>query len=70
MQRALGAPKRDTDSKDLLTAVHRAEVGHRPVEIDQAQQALGGEPCRTIVWRKAIPNSTFMDRHAWMGASL
>src|SRR6056297_218675 len=40
VQRALGATIWDADGEGLLAAAQRAEVGHRPVEADQAQQAL------------------------------
>ena len=44
VQRALGATVGDVNGQGFLTARQRAEVGHRPVEANQAQQAFD-EPC-------------------------
>ena len=40
VQRALRTTVGDVDGQGLLTAGQRAEVGHRPVEADQPQQAF------------------------------
>jgi len=40
LQGALRAPIRDVHCECLLTARQCAEVGHRPVNTDQPQQAL------------------------------
>ena len=45
VQQILGATIGDVDGQGFLTALQRAEVGHRPVEANQAQQAFD-EPCR------------------------
>ena len=45
VQRTLGAAIGDVDGQGFLAARQRAEVGHRPVEANQAQQAFD-EPCR------------------------
>ena len=45
VQRPFGATIRDVDGEGLLAAAQRAEVGHRPVKPDQAQQAFD-EPRR------------------------
>ena len=45
VQRTLGAAIRDIDGQRLLAARQRAEVGHRPVEANQSQQAFD-EACR------------------------
>ena len=45
VQRALGTAVGDVDGQGLLTARQSAEVGHRPVEANQTQQALD-EPGR------------------------
>lgn len=45
VERTPGAPIRDVDGEGLLVAAQRAEVGHRPVKADQAQQAFD-EPGR------------------------
>ena len=45
VQRTLRAAVLDVDGQGFLTARQRAEVGHRPVKANQAQQAFN-EPCR------------------------
>ena len=45
VQQILGAAIGDVDGQGFLTALQRAEVGHRPVEANQAQQAFD-EPGR------------------------
>ena len=66
MQPAGGSAIRDVDLQGLLTAAEGAEVWHRPVEVDQMQQALykpRGLP-------EPNPNSTFIVRQVWIAASL
>src|SRR5690606_37550953 len=45
VQRPFGATIRNVDGEGLLASAQRAEVGHRPVKADQAQQAFD-EPGR------------------------
>ena len=45
VQRTPGAPIRDVDGQGLLAAGQRAEVRHRPVQVDQAKQALDKPGC-------------------------
>ena len=45
VQRTLGAAIRDIDSQCLLAARHGAEVGRRPVEANQSQQAFDEAGC-------------------------
>jgi hypothetical protein len=66
VQRAVRAAVGDVDLQGLLAPRQRAEVGHRPVQADQPQQALD-EPGGLA---SAMPNSTFIVRQVWMAASL
>jgi len=64
MRWALRAAIRDVDRKRPVTPVDGAEMRHAPV---QPRQLL---PTKPVVWRSAIPNSTFMVRHVWRATSL
>ncbi len=64
VQRPLGAAIRDAHGQVLLTAGQGAEVGHRPVETDQPQQALDEPASPWSLGPVAFPWLDLPERHA------
>ncbi len=64
VQRAPGAAIRDVHGQGLLAARQRAEVGYRPVEADQAQQALDEPASPWSLGPVAFPWLDLTERHA------
>jgi hypothetical protein len=64
VQRALRPSIRDVHGQRLLASAQRAEVGHRPVEADQPQQALDEAASPWSLGPMAFPWLDLAERHA------